>query len=255
MTKAALPLSFVLFMDHLPDCMDHLGFEPCKGDDDRFRKPYTRQSTGEELYKYILLYVDDVVSDNAELILKRLDKYFLIKPCSMKRPDTYLGSTISLVSLPNGINCWTMASSKYIQGVMKNVVVTLKDKFQLSLPKNSKNPFPIDYRPEVDVLAELDANEANYYQTLIGIGAGLVELGRIDIHTEVSMLSSHLELPRRGHMVAALHLFSYLKSKHNAALAFDPTYPTINHTQFISTDWRKYYGNVEEKLPIKAPAP
>ena len=56
-------------------------------------------------------------------------------------------------------------------------------------------------------------------------------------------------------MTAALHLFSYLKSKHNAALAFEPTYPTIDHTTFISSDWRKYYGNVQEKLPIEVPEP
>ena len=67
------------------------------------------------------------------------------------------------------------------------------------------------------------------------------------------MLSSHLALTRRGHMTAALHFFSYLKSKHNAVLAFDPTYPNIDHTQFVGADWRKYYGNVEEKIPIDFP--
>ena len=52
-----------------------------------------------------------------------------------------------------------------------------------------------DYRPEIDVSPELDATDAAYYQSLIGILQWMVELGRVDICTEVSMLSSCLALP------------------------------------------------------------
>jgi hypothetical protein len=38
-----------------------------------------------------------------------------------------------------------------------------------------------------------------------------IELGRIDIVTEVSMLASQMALPREGHLVAVLRIFSYLK--------------------------------------------
>ena len=42
---------------------------------------------------------------------------------------------------------------------------------------------------------ELEEDEASYYHSLIGVLRWIVELGRVDINTEVSMLSSHLALP------------------------------------------------------------
>ena len=60
----------------------------------------------------------------------------------------------------------------------------------------------------------------------------MVELGCIDIATEVSLLSSHLAFPREGHLETALHIMSYLSQKHNTRLIFDPTYPKIDMAQF-----------------------
>jgi N-acyl-L-homoserine lactone synthetase len=53
------------------------------------------------------------------------------------------------------------------------------------------------------------------YQLLIGILRWAVELGHVDIITEVSMLlSSHLALPREGHLGAVFYIFAYTKKKH-----------------------------------------
>jgi hypothetical protein len=60
----------------------------------------------------------------------------------------------------------------------------------------------------------------------------MVELGRVDIATEISFLSPHLSYPREGHLDAALHVMGYLKQKHNSRLIFDPTYPDINVSSF-----------------------
>ncbi len=60
----------------------------------------------------------------------------------------------------------------------------------------------------------------------------MVELGCIDIATEVSLLSSHLAYPHEGHLETALHIMSYLSQKHNTRLIFDPTYPKIDMGQF-----------------------
>jgi hypothetical protein len=60
----------------------------------------------------------------------------------------------------------------------------------------------------------------------------MVELGCIDIATEVSLLSSHLAYPREGHLETAIHIMSYLSKKHNTQLIFDPTYPKIDMGQF-----------------------
>jgi hypothetical protein len=83
----------------------------------------------------------------------------------------------------------------------------------------------------------------------------MVELGRIDIATEVSMLSSYLACPREGHLEKALHVMGYLQLKHNSRLIFDPTYPDIDQTAFPSFEWTEFYGNVEEAIPPNMPPP
>jgi hypothetical protein len=98
----------------------------------------------------------------------------------------------------------------------------------------------------------LDANLANYYQSLIGVLRWAIEIGRIDITTEVSMLATHMAMPREGHLYAVFQVFAYLKQKHNSRLIFDPTLPSIDMNQFKGNeDWTTFYGNVKEAIPSK----
>jgi len=83
----------------------------------------------------------------------------------------------------------------------------------------------------------------------------MVELGRVDIATEVSLLSSHLAYPREGHLEAALHIMGYLRLRHNSRLIFDPSYPKINKKLFPKYDWTEFYGDVEEAIPPDMPEP
>ena len=91
----------------------------------------------------------------------------------------------------------------------------------------AKAPTPLSsgYRPEVDVTGELDASDASYYHYLIRIIRWIVELGRIDITCEVSMMSSHLALTREGHLKEVFYVFAYLKNHMNSELVFAPTVP------------------------------
>ena len=57
-----------------------------------------------------------------------------------------------------------------------------------------------EYRPEIDVTPVLTPSQHAYYQSLIGILHWMVELGQVDICLEVSMLSSHLTMLRKGHL-------------------------------------------------------
>ena len=98
--------------------------------------------------------------------------------------------------------------------------------------RNAPNPFPLDYEPSMDTSVLLDPELASYYQTIIGVLRWMVEIGQIDITTEVSQLSSFLAMPRRGHFVNALHIMSFLKIKHNSMLILDPTYPEVNLDEF-----------------------
>ena len=81
----------------------------------------------------------------------------------------------------------------------------------------------------------------------------MIEIGRIDIITEVSTLSSYLAQPREGHLEAVLHIFAFLKKKHNSTMIFDPTYPVINEDDFKDCDWSNFYGDVKEAISPNAP--
>ena len=76
----------------------------------------------------------------------------------------------------------------------------------------------------------------NYYQTQIGVLRWMVEFGRIDIITEVSMLASQLALAQEGPFEAVFRIFGYLMGHHNAWILFDPTYPTPDMSIFQDHD-------------------
>jgi hypothetical protein len=121
------------------------------------------------------------------------------------------------------------------------------------LNKNASAPFEATYRVEIDESPVLGLEMANYFQCQIGILRWCVELGRIDIITEVSMLSTFLCMPHKGHLDAVYHLFAYLSLHHNARVMFDPTYPDVDMQAFIKTDWKPMYGDVKEEIPPNSP--
>ena len=82
----------------------------------------------------------------------------------------------------------------------------------------------------------------------------MVELVRVEICTEVSMMSSHLALPRKGHLGAVFHMFAYLKKHHNSEMAFDPLDPEIDMDDFQREYWSlSIYGDVKEDMPPTCP--
>jgi hypothetical protein len=118
----------------------------------------------------------------------------------------------------------------------------LKKNWDRKLMKKKSAPFEATYRAEIDESLVLGPEMANYFQSQIGILRWCVELGRIEIITEVSMLSTFLCIPREGHLDAVYHLFAYMSLHHNARVVFDPTYPDIDMRVFIKTDWKPMYG-------------
>ena len=197
-----------------------------------------------------------VVHHDSLGILERIDKYSTLKPTLIGDPDIYLGAKLRKMNLPNGVWCWIMSPSKYVQESVQKCETHLKEHFngKYSLLKDAVNPFAYHYEPEVEVSEPLDPDMASYYQYLIGIMQWMVELGRLDIATEVSMLSSHNEYPREGHFEAALHIMAYLKGTHNSRLALDQTYPDIEYETFnIDKYCTHFYGDTSEAIPPNAP--
>jgi hypothetical protein len=80
-----------------------------------------------------------------------------------------------------------------------------------------------------------------------------VELGRIYIITEVSMLFTYICVPREGHLEAVFHVCAYLGLHDNAIFLFDPTYPSVDMVTFIKTYWKSMYGDVKDIISSDAP--
>ena len=113
------------------------------------------------------------------------------------------------------------------------------------------------YRPELDSSEELEGEDITYYQELMGILRWSMEIGRVDIHTEVSMLSAYQASPRRGYLSALYQIFAYLKQKPKLSLYFDPRLPNIDYTAFQDNahDFQEYYRDAVEEMPPRVPKP
>jgi hypothetical protein len=249
-----LKTSGAAFRAHLAETLFELNYTPTKGDPDVWIRPGIK-SDGFEYYEMILVYVDDVlcVSHDPEATMKGIQGTFKLKDDKIEKPTMYLGAQISQKVI-GGVECWTMTSEQYIKAAIANVEAKL-DKTGQRLPTRCTTPLQSGYRPELDVSAELKIDGIRYYQELIGVLRWSIELGRIDIATEVSMLSTHLAMPREGHLQQAYHVFAYLKAKPKKTLAFDPQHPDIDEARFVKCDWHDFYRGAKEAIPGDAPKP
>jgi hypothetical protein len=243
------------FRNHMASCMDHLGWKPCLVDRDLWMKEEIRTDDGVKYWAYILIYVDDILCVHHEpgTSLAQIDKYFKMKPGSIMEPNFYLGAKLKKTVMQNGVVAWGMSSSKYFQAAVQNVQEYLKENGDRKLKKKASAPFEMTYRADIDESTVLGPAMANYFQSQIGILRWYVELGRIDIITEVSIISTFLCMPREGHLDAMYHLFEYLSLHHNSRVVFDPTYPDVDICAFIKTYWKPMYGDVKEAIPPNAP--
>ena len=150
-----------------------------------------------------------------------------------------------------------MDGTDYVKNAVKLVKELLANKDQqLVYGKKCMRPMPQDYRPELDISDVLDKQGIQEYQQFIRVAHWAVELGRIDILFEVSLLSSHMAMPRKGHFEALMNIFAYLDKHPNAGLVFDDDTPEIRHQTVPETDWlQSIYGKGEEELPPNMPEP
>ena len=138
--------------------------------------------------------------------------------------------------MANSQKCWAFGLTQYVRAAVDNVEEYIGTKGQKLQPK-AKTLLSSKYRPEVDISDELDEDEASYLQSLIGVLRLIVELGRVNICCKLSMLSSHLALPRQGHLEEVLHMFAYLKSHTNSEMVFDPSRVEFDKTPFPKKRW------------------
>jgi len=203
------------------------GFKPCEADPDVWLRPANKPD-GTPVYDYVLIYVDDVlaISCQATKLMEDLAELYRFKedPSTKKRyapPERYLGANIGkYTTSEDSREKWYMSSDEYVKNAVRNVEQNLSE-IGKGLTKMADKPFTTGYHPELDVTPELMPEKANYYQEMIGVLRWAVELGRIDIHVQVALLSQYLANPREGHLDQCFHIFAYLKGHGRSKLVLD----------------------------------
>ena len=69
----------------------------------------------------------------------------------------------------------------------------------------------------------------------------------MDIILEASEMDPMMVIPREVHLEHILHMFVYLRIRHNISMVFDLTEPEIDDSQFVCEDWSgSSYGGCKE---------
>ena len=237
------------------DMLHEIGFRPSMADPDVWMRPAIKDS-GLKYWEYILCYVDDVlcIHEDPTIALKQIATKFKLKEDKMDEPDIYLGASLSKMDNVDGDECWAMSSDKYCAAFVTNVEESLEKK-GLKLPSKCVTPLRSGYKPELDATCELKADGLQWYQEIIGSLRWAVELGRVDILLETSLMSQYLAMPREGHLEQALHIVGYLKSHKKFRLLFDSAYPLVHEKWFKRYDWHDFYRDAKEAIPPDMPEP
>ena len=250
-----LKSSGAAFRAKLANVLYEANFRPSRADPDVWLRPAVKPN-GFEYYEMVLCYVDNVLSVGHDPLraIESVRNTFRLKEDKAEVPDVYLGATLEKVTTEEGKKCWTMSSVKYLKAAIENVEKAL-EKQGKKLPSKCSTPMTCSYHPSEDTSAELEPEGIQVYQELIGVLRWAVEIGRIDILLEVSLLSSHLALPREGHLNQVYHIFGYLKASPRRRLFFDPTDPSVSESRFHRFEWEDFYRDAKEPTPIDMPPP
>ena len=267
-----LPGSGNAWRNQLADTLrNQLGYRSSLADPDVWIKKETK-SNGDPYYAYILCYVDDllIIHEDPYKDMEKIKNVYPVAEKSIGPPSVYLGANIQKLdsNTPNK-ECWGASAEQYVREAVKNVKARLKqDGFvfnkKLSDPNYSPDsPFSNkQYRPELDTTQECNDEQTNFYQNLLGVLRWIIELGRIDINFEVSVLSHYLVNPRLGHLQQALHIFKYLDIHKESFISFDPTplhleEPSnrLESPEARAKQMKEFYPDAQEVIPPNALEP
>ena len=208
-TLYGLKSSDAAFRALLAETLDDMGFRSSHADPDVWLHLAVNPD-GEKYYEYVLVYVNDIstISFDPKEPMKGIQKDFKFKNDEIQEPNIYLGAKLEKKML-NGRKTWTMASKDYVKLSIQNIERQVKKK-NMKFPYTAVTPMSSDFVPELDASKELNVEGQTFYQEMIGILRWATEIGRVDILTELSLLSAYQASPRRGHMEQVIHIFAFL---------------------------------------------
>jgi hypothetical protein len=239
--------------EHFANTLYDMDFKPSYADPDVWMRAAVKPN-GFKCYEYIFVYVDVllILSHLTKAIVRVLKSIYCLKDDEVGAPKTYLGAQVKQMHLPQDktVLQWGLSPKQYIENALKNVEGKLSEIGQkLHSKKYANVPIQNGYRPELDYSPLLSPGTANFYQQLIGMLRWTVELGRIDIHLAVTLLSSYMMQPREGHLIEVLRFFSYLKYNANSTMIFDHLPVNWEEEASPKHDWSTFYADAKEELP------
>ena len=122
----------------------------------------------------------------------------------------------------------------------------------------AETPIQTSYQPELNISPEIKSEDGAYFHFLSGILIWILELGRIYICLEISMMSSNLALLREGNLEQMYHAFAYLKKYQKYELVLDPSDQITYQSEFEHQDWTSsqfFHVSDKEYLPQIIPDP
>jgi hypothetical protein len=121
------------------------------------------------------------------------------------------------------------------------------------LKQRAPTVIPSGYRPELNTSSYCSDIESNHYQQQIRVLRWIVELGRIDIAVEASMLASYTAAPRLGHLEALLSIYTYMNQHSRSKLVLDASCVPIPEGE--KQQWTSFYPDAKEALADDMPQP
>ena len=89
--------------------------------------------------------------------MKGIQITFKLKDDKISEPEDYQGASLAQMMMPDGSNCWSMSSEKYVKSAVANVEEEIS-KSEKRLPGRCNTPLKPGYRPEMDNSCEFKAD-------------------------------------------------------------------------------------------------
>ncbi len=211
----------------------------------------TRNLTASKYHEYVIVYVDDVliISHSSQDHWQRTQSTYDLNPNSIGPPTQSLGSDDEQVTRPggdpSGKEYWSF--STYVKHTVKNVILLLPEEGRGSTA-TTKAPSPSTTYPyEMDMSNKCNDDGSSRIPQLIGVVHWAVELGRIDIYTEETLLPPQSALPRVEHLEVVYHTYAYLYKHDKSSTNFDQTDPTPVPPTMSKPYWSSFYAELKEE--------
>ena len=231
-----------------------MGYKPSKADPDLWFKDLGTH------YEYIATYIDDllVCSKNPEKIMKEFEETYILKGVGI--PSYYLGADIVEASELEAWKMepidWMISSKTYSTNMIKKFEELMSDgRPQYAFPEY-KTPMDVEYHPEMDETALINAEMHTRYRSMIGSLNWLISIGRFDIQFSTTLMARYGHAPREGHLKAVIRILGYVKKFNKAKLVIDPTMPPHENYPYDDlNNWHDLYPDSLLEIPYDAPKP